>query len=179
MPLDKSSLIDFLEILDKELAKRITLVAAGGTAMTLLDLKPSTIGIDFTIPSQYLKEFKDVLKKVPHGFRIDYWTDGMVFTQILPDDYLEKSIPIKTKLKNITLKALHPLDIVVTKIGRLDERDLQDIEACIKKFKLMSDQIRSRGMNVEYVGREENYMTNLNCVLKKFFGKKEGNTTTS
>ena len=97
MPLDKSSLIDFLEILDKELTKRITLVAAGGTAMTLLDLKPSTIDIDFTIPSQYLKEFKDVLKKVPHGFKIDYWTDGMVFTQILPDDYLEKSISIKTK----------------------------------------------------------------------------------
>lgn len=26
------------------------LVAAGGTAMTLLDLKPSTIDIDFTMP---------------------------------------------------------------------------------------------------------------------------------
>ena len=170
MPLDKTSLIDFLEILNKELVRRITLVAVGGTAMTLLDLKPSTIDIDFTIPSEDLKEFKDVLKKVPHGFRIDYWTDGMVFTQILPDDYLEKSIPIKTKLKNVNLRSLHPLDIVVTKAGRLDERDLQDIEACIKKFKITKDQISSRGKDVEYIGHEENYRINLNYVLKKFFG---------
>jgi len=170
MPLDKTSLIDFLEILDKEVAKRITLVAVGGTAMTLLDLKPSTIDIDFTIPSEDLEEFKDVLKKVPHGFRIDYWTDGMVFTQILADDYLEKSIPIKTKLKNIDLKSLHPLDIVVTKAGRLDERDLQDIRNCIKKFKLTKDQIRNRGKDVQYIGHEENYEINLNYVLKKFFG---------
>jgi hypothetical protein len=32
MPLDKSTLIDFLKILDEEIETRITLVAAGGTA---------------------------------------------------------------------------------------------------------------------------------------------------
>ena len=169
MPFDKSSLIDFLRVLDKEVSRKITLTAAGGTAMTLLNLKPSTIDVDFTIPHEDISEFEDVLKKVPHGFRIDYWPDGMVFSQTLPEDYLRKSMPIKTKLKNITLRTLHPIDIVVTKIGRLDERDMQDIESCIKSFKLKKRQIESRAKLVEYVGREENYKTNLRYVVKKFF----------
>jgi len=50
MPLDKTQLLDFLGVVEKELSRRITLVAIGGTAMTLLDLKPSTIDIDFTGP---------------------------------------------------------------------------------------------------------------------------------
>jgi hypothetical protein len=51
MPCDKRALLDYLEVINEGLTKKITLVAAGGTAMTLLDLKPSTIDIDFTIPS--------------------------------------------------------------------------------------------------------------------------------
>ena len=43
MPCDKSALLDFLEVLNEDLTRKITLVAAGGTAMTLLDLKPSSI----------------------------------------------------------------------------------------------------------------------------------------
>jgi ABC-type phosphate transport system auxiliary subunit len=172
MLFDKKKLLDFLGILDKEMTKKITLVAAGGTAMTLLNMKTSTVDIDFTIPSQDVKEFENVLKKVPHGFKIDYWTDGMVFSQILPDDYLKKSIKIKTNLKNIRLRALHPIDIVITKIGRLDERDLQDIKECIEKFKLTKDQIKSRSKHVEYVGHEDSYKINLEYLMKKFFTEK-------
>jgi hypothetical protein len=109
--------------------------------MTLLDLKPSTVDIDLTIPNEYKTAFDKALANVPHGFKIDTWTDGFVFSQILPEDYLEKSIEI-AKFKHIVLKALHPIDIVVTKIGRLDDRDVQDIEACIKDSK--SQRVRSR-----------------------------------
>jgi hypothetical protein len=89
---------------------------------------------------------------------------------------LKKSIPIKTNLKNIRLKALHPVDIVVTKIGRLDKKDLQDIKACVEKFKLTKNQIKNRSKNVEYVGRENNYKINLEYVIKKFFLKGKENT---
>ncbi len=171
MPLDKGRLSGFLEVLDKELKRKITLVAAGGTAMTLLDLKPSTIDIDFIVPSEHAQEFKQALSNVSHGFRIYCWEDGMVFSQILPKDYVKKSIAMKTKTKNIELKALHPLDIVVTKIGRLDARDIQDIEACIRRFKLTKNQITRRASKIQYVGREENYQINLQHVIKRFFKK--------
>jgi hypothetical protein len=170
MPLDSSDLILFLEEVQKELSRGITIVAVGGTALTLLGVKPSTRDIDLTIPGDDYDEFQNALKSTPHGFKVDCWKDGAVFSQMLPGDYLRRSEDIR-RLKRIRLKALSPVDIVVTKIGRLDDRDKEDIEACIKKFKLRRNQITKRAERVEYVGRRENYETNLRYVLKNFFTK--------
>ena|SRR5208283_5735590 len=168
MTLARSELIEFLKEIEKELSRSITLVAVGGTALTLLRVKPSTRDLDFTIPGQDYQEFQRALKNTPHGFKVDCWPDGMVFSQTLPDDYATKSSDIR-KLKRIKLKALSPVDIVVTKIGRLDARDKQDIQACIKRFRLRKNQIAKRAKRVEYVGRESNYQINLNHVLENFF----------
>jgi CheY-like chemotaxis protein len=81
MPCDKSALFDFLSVLNEDLTKKITLVAAGGTAMTLLDLKPSTINIDFTIPGCDRTEFEQALKSNPPGYKVDRWTAGCVLCQ--------------------------------------------------------------------------------------------------
>ena len=170
MPCDKSLLLEFLEVLNDDLTKKVTLVAAGGTAMTLLDLKPSTIDIDFTIPSSDLPEFEQALRNNPPGFKVDRWADGYVFCQSLPSDYLEKSIKIR-EYTHILLKALNPVDIIVTKIGRLNHRDIQDIEKCIRKFKITKDEITARAALVSptYVPREEDYLYHLNWVIKKFY----------
>ena len=90
----------------------------------------------------------------------------MVFSQILPNDYSKRSISTE-RMKHIHLKALSPVDTVVTKIGRLDTRDKQDIEVAIRKFKLRKSQIEKRAKQVEYVGRDESYEANLNYVLEK------------
>lgn len=89
--LDRSGLLGLLEVVDNELTRKITLVAAGGTAMTLLNLKPSTIDIDFTGPRQDIAEFNKIQRSIPHGFKVDTWNDGMVFTQGLPGDYLKRA----------------------------------------------------------------------------------------
>lgn len=169
MSLNKKQLLDFLYELDKELEREITAVAVGGTAMTLHNAKASTIDIDFTIPAGDYFEFHRVLDLVPHGFKVDTWNNGMVFSQDLPEDYLEKSRPVRTRLKKMRLRTLDPLDIIVTKIGRLNERDKEDIATCIKKFKITKTQIKKRAKQVVYVGREENYEINLNHVIKNFF----------
>jgi Nucleotidyltransferase of unknown function (DUF6036) len=141
MSLDRSRLFEFLEEVDKELDFEITLVAVGGTALTLLDIKASTIDIDFTMPDHF-EEFRDILNIVPHGFKIDTYPDGNVFTQTLPNDYIKMSKPIHVpNLKRIKLRSLHPIDIVVTKIGRLNDRDKQDIELCITRFELKESDI--------------------------------------
>lgn len=171
MPLDKSGLLWLLEAVDSELEDKITLVAAGGTAMTLLNLKPSTIDIDFTGPRDDIAQFNRIQRSIPHGFKIDTWSDGRVFSQDLPDDYLEKSVAIKTELKRIDLRVLHPVDIIATKIGRLNDRDLQDIGACIKRFRLKKRQVEERARAVQYAGNEEVYDANLQNILRTFFGK--------
>ena len=41
--------------------------------MTLLDIKPSTIDIDFTIPGCDMVEFEQALKSNPPGYKVDRW----------------------------------------------------------------------------------------------------------
>jgi hypothetical protein len=172
MPCDKIALFNFLEVVSDDLTKRITLVAVGGTAMTLLDLKLSTIDIDFTVPAEDLLEFDRVLKNNPPGFRVDRWPNGYVFCQYLPDDYLEKSVKIK-EFKHVSLWAIQPVDIIVTKIGRLDDRDIQDIGDCIRKTNVSEAEIKARAKLViqTYAGREEDYRHNLDAVIERFFKK--------
>ena len=167
--LDKSQLLNLLVRLDEELERKIVLVAVGGTALTLLDAKPSTLDIDVTGPSEDIAIFDRAEKAIPHGFKIDKYKDGAVFTQILPDDYLKKSKRIRTNLRNIDLRALHPIDIVATKIGRLDEWDKQDIETCIRKFHLSKNRIDKRSREVQYAGNEDMYNSNWEYVLENFF----------
>lgn len=169
MSIDNTKLLDFLSEIDKELKRNMVVVAVGGTAMTLLNVKPSTIDVDFTIPAKYYDEFEMAKKIVQPGFRVDLFHDGAVFVTMLPEDYLKMSILIKTKLKNIELRALHPVDIVVTKIARLNYRDEQDIEDCIKKFKLTKRHIEKRNAELGYIAQDKVFQSNLQRAMKKFF----------
>lgn len=170
LPVTSRQLIDFLEEVDKQLARKITLVAAGGTAMTLYGLKPSTIDVDFTGPMNHVELFKQAVGHVQPGFKVDAWPNGQVFSQFLPADYLKRSDRIKTHLDHIDLRALAPLDIVVTKLGRLDERDFEDIKACIKRYGIGRQRLIERAEETEYAGNRNVYNHNLNVVLVEFFG---------
>jgi len=102
--------------------------------MTLLSLKPSTRDMDFTGPSTDIADFEKAHSSLHHGFQIDCWKGGQVFMINLPADYIQKSRRISTRLNRISLYALSPLDIIVTKIARLNNRDIEDIETCIRQL---------------------------------------------
>ncbi len=108
MPFENKQLLEFLEQVDKQLEKSIDIIAVGGTAMTLLKLKQSTIDIDFDFSRNDIIVFEKALQKIPHGFKIDLYTDGMIFSQQLPEDYRSKAIPVKTLLYNTLNKDLLP-----------------------------------------------------------------------
>jgi len=162
-------LIDFLKIIDKELEKEIELTAVGGTAMTLLGLKTSTIDIDFDMTLEDKKELQRVLEITPHGFKIDLFTNGYIFSQQLPDDYLKYRQPIDEKFTNIKLFTLAPIDIVATKISRLNDRDMQDIGSCIEKCQLKKEDITSRAERMDHAGNEQIPKENLRTLLREFF----------
>ena len=168
MPLDKEVLFNLLKNFDEEAKEKITLVAVGGTAMTLLDIKVSTLDVDFTVPRNDKPEFDRVRNSIPHGFKIDVYVDGSVFCNTLPDDYLDRSSEIRN-FNKIFLRALHPVDIVVTKIGRLSDRDVQDIEACISRCNIKKEEIVARAANIIYVGREEDYQYHLQWVTANLY----------
>ena len=74
-------------------------------------------------------------------------------------------------IKNIVLRALQPLDIVVTKVGRYNDRDIQDIKDCITQFKIDKDSIIGRGKEVlkSYPGNDNVYDYKLRkCISDNF-----------
>jgi hypothetical protein len=168
LQLDKSELLNLLKIFDEEASKQICLVAVGGTAMTLLNLKLSTKDIDFTVPGADKPEFDRVRKTIPHGYTIDVWADGTIFCVTLPSDYLQRSSDV-VSFEKIHLKALHPVDIVVTKAARLENHDVADIKECIKKFGVRREDVQKRAQEIVYVGKEEDYWYNVRWVLDNLF----------
>jgi hypothetical protein len=61
------------------------------------------------------------------------------------------------------------VDIIVTKIGRLNDRDVQDIEACISRCNIKKKEIVARAANLIYVGKEEDYQYNLQWVIANLY----------
>ncbi len=169
MSLDKRRLIQFLQAVDEVLEEDITLVAVGGTALTLLDLKPSTRDVDFTGPGPSVHAFREALDQLPHGFKVDTWWDGYVFTTRLPADYTERARELDTQedLVALRLLVLDPVDLVLTKVDRLDERDLEDIRTTVAAFEVTEGALRERASHLEHVANEENFAYHLELVLKE------------
>ena len=168
MPQSKQSLLEFLRRIDRLVQQnKITLVGAGDTAMALLDLKAPTDHLDFVGNQSDVSELRGICANIPaEGFHIHTWADGLVFGHQLAGDYLKSSMPASIELERIDLRALHPLDIVVTKIERLSESDIRDIMLCVKRFKLGKNQISKRARALQQVGNEARFERNLDSVLE-------------
>jgi hypothetical protein len=163
--IDRNELVKWLRSIDKKLRRKITLIAVGGTAMTLLGLKSSTRDIDICLKSDEKNDFEKVLDK---KFKVDIFTDGYIFSEQLPADYAEKSKEI-VKMKNIALKALNPVDIIITKAARFNARDEEDIEALSKYVDKEELVKRFNEVLKSYSGKEGDYKYHIKIILKRFF----------
>ena len=163
--IDKNYLLEWLKEIDKKLKNEIVVVAIGGTAMTLLRIKSSTIDIDFCVESKRRKELEQALDS---RFKIDIYVDGLIFSEQLPADYAEKSKLI-LKMKKITLKALHPVDIIITKAARFNARDEEDIQALVKYVKKEELVARFERVVESYAGKEEDYRYHFSLLLQRYF----------
>ncbi len=141
----KTALLAFLEKLDSFLDTPIILIALGGTALTLLDIKLSTRDIDLIISSKDAKilleifgtlGFKEIADRrwLTHdGLIIDLYFDDYIINVKLLDPAVEKSTLLRT-FSHITLRILNLYDICITKIDRGDARDFADIQQILKKI---------------------------------------------
>jgi len=150
--INKDELLIFLREFDLELKRKITLVAVGGTAMTLLEIKSDTKDIDFNIP-----------------LKSDYYEQNMIFSEALPGDYLKIAIKYKSKFDKIELYILNPIDIVCSKIARFSDSDIIDIKQCIKHYNITKSQIKERAMQYTHAGSDEVFYMNLETALESLF----------
>lgn len=133
-------LFELLDSLSKYAEEKIKMYALGGTALTILGIKPSTLDIDINIHSDkeyhYIcKIFEQIgFKKIgairwltQEGLVFDLFTGSNFFGTQLLLDCLKKSTFARSFGK-IELYTLSFEDIIISKLARGDTRDFIDIK---------------------------------------------------
>lgn len=155
--INKDGLLDRLSAWNDYLKRKVRLIACGGTALTLLNLKDSTKDIDLLVPD--LEEYEylvKVLKQLGYqsvsgcgfsrddGFIFDLFRGKAVHTTELLDSPLEKDkhIPIK-EFSRIYLGVLNYYDLIISKLFRAATVDFED---CLLLFRS-----KSKKMNFKYL----------------------------
>lgn len=141
---------DLFEVLadwDANLPGPMLLVACGGTALTLLGHKESTKDVDFLIPvpsehDALLKLFKKLGYRQatgagylhPNGNWIfDIYRGQTIFqTELLDPVHLEGNHRVIKKYTRLTLSCLNPPDLIISKMFRGTQVDVQDSVTVLK-----------------------------------------------
>jgi hypothetical protein len=154
--LTSDKLLETLETWDSLMNSRVRLIACGGTALTLLNIKESTKDVDFVVPvaaeykrlMRFLSDmgYREKAGGLEHSddpyFLYQFWTGNRVFTTDLVNSPLEtgKHIPIK-EWPHIYLGALNLVDLIITKMFRGTGVDVDDCLAVFETGRVDADEL--------------------------------------
>jgi len=137
---DKTTLLKNLSAWDRFLKRKVRMIACGGTAMTLINIKASTKDIDLLIPEP--KEYKYLVNTIidlgyekktgtgwqkDRGYIFDLYVGKTIFTTELLESPLKAGnyIPFKN-FSSIHLGVLNYYDLIITKLFRYSPIDIDD-----------------------------------------------------
>ncbi len=144
--LGKEQLLNIMVEWNRFLKRRVHLIACGGTAMTLLGVKPSTKDIDFMIPN--IKEYTYLIKQLSalgykqttgsgwkrdkEIFRFDLFNGNHIHTTELLNSPLEggRNTALK-EYSHLYIGILNNYDLICSKLMRGTRVDFED---CLKLF---------------------------------------------
>jgi hypothetical protein len=183
MTYDKEAFLEFLRYLDNKVDRHLEVVAVGGSALSMLDLKAETKDIDIMLlncSDDVILEIADkIMEKYPEK-EVDIWAnykmavhkDGRIFYQEFPRDCCNTLPTEPVAFKNIELKLLNPLDILVSKIGRNSADDLSDMVSIVRRYAFKKEEVENR-FNLymqSYGGSKSAVQSNFKYVIETLFG---------
>jgi hypothetical protein len=148
--LNKQTLTDFLGQWNTFLRRKVHLVACGGTALTLMDIKPSTKDIDFLVPVEpeyryLIKTLKDLGYQQQAGsgwhksgdlFVFDLFVGKRIHTTDLMASPLEKgNHKLFKEFSHLYIGILNPYDLIASKLFRGTGVDFEDCLMLMKSGK--------------------------------------------
>ena len=148
--LNKKTLLDVLSQWNTFLRRKIHLIACGGTALTLLDVKESTKDVDFMVPNiqEYgylIKVLKDLGYQQISGagwqrkgemFLFDIFPGKRIHTTELLESPLENGNHTKLKeFSHIYVGILNDYDLIASKLFRGSRVDFEDCLMLVKERK--------------------------------------------
>ena len=183
--IDRRELERTLKVWDELIPGRgkIRLVACGGTALTLMGYKESTKDVDFLVPrAEEYEKLVDFLKKAGYkqatqfGWRreqetilFDLYPGKRVYTTELLTSPLDRGGCRKwNEWKKIFVGILNPPDLVISKMFRGTETDIQDCLLLLEKEKVSLKDLEKRYRETaRYEIGEAKVMRNLDILLMR------------
>lgn len=186
MEVESKTLMEFILEFDRYLPRKMKIIAIGGTALTLFGKKASTKDIDFCfVQDSDKKAFTHIAKRLGYvsessariigrGLVIDIYSAGYIFCVQLPLDYAVHSIKIR-EMQKIDLFALNPLDLIITKAARFNDRDKEDITTIINNYEINQQELVRRWIETMKNSLVRDANENLGILLNLFEkqGKKD------
>ena len=139
--LNKNSLLEILEEWNRFIKRKVHLVACGGTAITLLGIKPSTKDVDFMVPEErehdYLTKqlkalgYKRVTgsgwKRDGEDFQFDIFRGNCIHTtELLVSPLEEGRHSIMKEFSYLYIGILNDYDLISSKLMRGTKVDFED-----------------------------------------------------
>ncbi|MBM4271510.1 MAG: hypothetical protein FJ139_05045 [Deltaproteobacteria bacterium] len=185
--INKDALYDTLAIWNGYLKRKVHIIACGGTALTLLGVKDSTKDIDLIIPnaveySYLIKTLQDIGYKqvTQYGwssgdlFIFDIFIGNYVYsTALLESPLNENNHTLIKEFSSLYLGVLNDYDLIITKIFRGTEIDLEDCLDLItyKKGSIDLDKLERRYRETaSYDISEERVIRNFALLIEKVKG---------
>jgi hypothetical protein len=158
---DKTTLLNILARWDRFIKRKVHIIACGGTALTLLNVKASTKDIDLLIPDP--NEYKYLLATLvdlgykqetgtgwrkDQGFVFDLFVSKTIFTTELLESPLQAGnrIPYKD-FSSIRLSILNYYDLIITKLFRSAPVDVDD---CLTLIREKSSEINIEKLKLRF-----------------------------
>lgn len=145
--INAEKLFELIGSISKYIEKEIKMYALGGTALTILNIKNSTLDVDFNIESY--SEYKYICKIFENigfekkgirwisqeGLAFDMFYGSNILGTELLSDAISESKFIKS-FGNIKIYTLPLEDIIISKLARGDSRDFDDIKKILETKKI-------------------------------------------
>ncbi len=139
--LTKQHLLDTIALWNRFLKRKVRLIACGGTALTLLDIKSSTKDVDFLVPVEseyryligvlkdlgYISVIGNGWGKTGEPYIFDLYPGKRVHTTELLDSPIEKGRHILLKkYQHVEIGILNFYDLIISKLFRASAVDFED-----------------------------------------------------
>ena len=138
-----------LPLLDQKLDAWTEAVGLGGTAMTLLAIKNETRDVDFILCDT--TSFKSISEDVC-GTAVDVFGRCNAYSTRMPGDYTSKSSMV-AKFDRLVVHAMSPLDVIITKMARGEDRDFEYSKDCLEFGNYDKYDIKTRMSDYEHDAR--------------------------
>jgi hypothetical protein len=119
-------------------------IVAGGMAVHIYTGDRITYDVDAEFHHKLL---------IPENIMVNFSFDGKKFNKLyfnyrytttlslMHPDYIENSVPLDVGINNFNVSILSPIDLIVSKIARLQPVDISDISKLINKFNISSKEL--------------------------------------